>query len=391
MPDSFVETTSTSWLSRIGQSIIGFLLGLVFVIGAIILLFWNEGRAVQTARSLSEGSHVVVDVAPAPIDPSNDGKLIHVSGDAKATAPITDRTFGVSTVALHLVRVAEMYQWQEEKQQETRKSIGGSEQTVTTYTYKKVWSDRPIDSQAFRHPDGHSNPQKRYDRLSLTATDATLGDFRLDAAVLSLLPTSAALQLDPQAADSLKARISNAQIVDGKIYIGVSPDSPQVGDYQISYEYTPLGPVSAIGRQSGSGIVQYQTRAGDRLLMAALGLQPAADMFKQAERDNMILTWVLRVVGILVMWFGALFVLRPLVVVADVVPLIGNVLGAGAGLVALAFTMIAAGTVIAFAWLWYRPLVALAVLAVGLAAGVGFHKMAARRAAARKGTGAATA
>jgi hypothetical protein len=391
MPDTFVETTSTSWLSRIGQSIIGVLLGLVFVIGSIILLFWNEGRAVQTARSLSEGSHVVVDIAPAPIDPGNDGKLIHVSDDAKATAPIIDRTFGVSTVALHLVRVAEMYQWEEEKHQESHQSLGGSEQTVTTYTYKKVWSDRPIDSQAFRHPDGHTNPRKQYDRLSLTASDATLGDFRLNGALLGLLPTSTALQLDPQAADTLKARISDAQIVDGKIYIGASPDSPQVGDYQISYVYAPLGPVSAIGRQSGSGIAQYQTKAGDRLLMAALGLQSAADMFKQAERDNMILTWVLRAVGILVMWFGALFVLRPLVVVADVVPLIGGVLGAGAGLVALAFTMIAAGIVISLAWLWYRPLVALAVLAISVAAGVAFHKMAARRAAARVGTGTATA
>jgi hypothetical protein len=34
-------------LSRIAQSIVGVLLGLVFVIGAIILMFWNEGRAVS--------------------------------------------------------------------------------------------------------------------------------------------------------------------------------------------------------------------------------------------------------------------------------------------------------------------------------------------------------
>jgi hypothetical protein len=382
MPDSFTETTSTSWLSRIAQSITGVLLGLLFVVGSIILLFWNEGRAVQTERSLSEGNLAVVDVAPAPIDPGNEGKLIHVSGDAKATAPMIDRTFAVSAVALRFVRVAEMYQWEEDKHQETHKSLGGSEETVTTYTYKKVWSDRAIDSQTFRHPDGHANPQKLYGGLSLTATDATFGAFRLDAAILSLLPTSTALQLDPQAADTLKPRISNARIVDGKIYIGESPDSPQIGDYNISYQYAPLGPVSAIGRQSGSGIAQYQTKAGDRLLMAAPGTASAADMFKQAERENMILTWVIRLGGTLAMWFGAFFVLRPLVVVADVVPLIGSVLAAGAGLVALAFTMVAAGIVIALAWLWYRPLVSVIVLAIGLAAGIGLHRLAARRSSA---------
>ena len=391
MPDSFTETTSTSWLSRIASSIVGVLFGIVFVIGAIILLFWNEGRAVQTARSLSEGGHLVVDVAPAPVDPGNDGKLIHVSGDATAKAPIVDQAFAVSTVALHLVRVAEMYQWEEEKHQESHQSLGGSEQTVTTYTYKKVWSDRPIDSQAFRHPEDHTNPQKRYGRLSLTATDATLGDFKLDAALLTLLPTGTPLQLDPPAATALKARLSNAQIFDGKIYLGADPDNPKIGDYQISYTYAALGPVSAIGRQTGSGIAQYQTKAGDRLLMAGLGLQSAADMFKQAEEENTVLTWVLRFVGVIVMWLGVFLFLRPLVVVADVVPLIGSVLGAGAGLIALAFTMVGAGIVIALAWLWYRPLVALAALAIGVIAGIALHRMAAGRAAARKGTGAATA
>jgi hypothetical protein len=389
MPDSFVETTSTSWLSRIGQSIVGVLIGLLLVIGSIILLFWNEGRAVQTARSLSEGGRVVIDVAPAPIDPGNEGKLIHVSGDAKATAPITDRTFGVSVVALHLTRVAEMYQWEEQRHQETHQSVGGSEQTVTTYTYRKVWSNRTIDSQTFRHPEDHTNPQRHYDDLGLTASDATLGAYRLDAAVLNLLPTREPLQLDPQAADPLKSRIANAQIVDGKILIGASADNPQIGDYRISYVYAPLGPVSAIGRQTGSGIASYQTSAGDRLLMAAPGQQSAADMFKEAERNNMILTWVLRLGGIVAMWFGSFFILRPLVIVADVVPLIGSVLAAGAGLVSLAFTLVVAGIVIAIAWFWYRPLVGIAALAIGLVAGVAVHRMAARRAAARPGAAAA--
>jgi hypothetical protein len=385
MPDSFVETTSTSWLSRIVGSITGVLFGIVFVIGAIILLFWNEGRAVQTARSLSEGGKVVVDAAPSPVDPGNEGKLIHLSGDAKAGAPIMDGTFSVSAAALHLVRAAEMYQWEEDKHQETHKSIGGSEQTVTTYTYKKVWSDRTIDSQTFRHSDGHSNPQKQYGRLDLTAAESTLGAFKLNRAVLELLPASAALQLDPQAADPIKSRIANAQIADGKIYIGTNPDSPQIGDYRISYTYAPVGPVSVIGRQSGAGIESYQTRAGDRLLLAVPGDRPAVEMFKQAERDNMILTWVLRLVGVVAMWLGVYLVLRPLVVVADVVPLIGSVIGAGAGVMALACTMVVAGFVIALAWFYYRPLVGVAVLAVGLVAGIGLHRLAGRRRAAPAG------
>lgn len=75
--------------------------------------------------------------------------------------------------------------------------------------------------------------------------------------------------------------------------------------------------------------------------------------------------------------------LRPLVVVADVVPLIGSVLGAGAGLVALAFTAVVAGAVIALAWLWYRPLVGASVLVIGLVIGFAAHRLAGQRNAAR--------
>jgi len=55
MSDSYTETTQKSWASRIGESIKGVLIGLVLIVGSVIGLFWNEGRAVQTAKSLAEG------------------------------------------------------------------------------------------------------------------------------------------------------------------------------------------------------------------------------------------------------------------------------------------------------------------------------------------------
>jgi hypothetical protein len=81
-----------------------------------------------------------------------------------------------------------------------------------------------------------------------------------------------------------------------------------------------------------------------------------------------------------VMCLGFVLILRPLVVVADVVPLIGYILGAGAGLVALLLTAIVAPLIIAFAWLWYRPLVSIITLLVGAALAFGFKMLAARRA-----------
>ena len=36
------------------------LVGLVLIVAMVVLLFWNEGRAVTTARSLAEGAGAVV-------------------------------------------------------------------------------------------------------------------------------------------------------------------------------------------------------------------------------------------------------------------------------------------------------------------------------------------
>jgi hypothetical protein len=375
MTDQYVERTSQSWLSRLAGSLAGVIVGIVFILISIGVLFWNEGRAVQTARSLAEGGKIVLDVDLSPLDRANEGKLIHVSGKAIATAPLVDQGFGVSIVALHLNRVAEMYQWKEE----THKSLGGSEETTTTYTYTKVWSDQAINSQNFRQSGGHSNPPKKYGSFDATAADATLGDFHPSARALDLLPLSRSLQIDGTAADKLKTRIANIQVVDGKFFIGTDPDNPQIGDYRISYLTAPLGEVSFVGRLAGSDIVQYQTKAGDRLLMAASGDETAAQMFKEAAAWNLYLTFAIRIGGFLFIWLGTYFILRPLVIVADVVPLLGSALSAGAGLVALALAIAETAAVIAIAWLWYRPLVSLIVAAVGFVVGLGLHQVSARR------------
>jgi hypothetical protein len=48
MSDHFTETTSQGFFSRFGNSLFGLIIGPpLLVIGAIVLLWWNEGRAVQ--------------------------------------------------------------------------------------------------------------------------------------------------------------------------------------------------------------------------------------------------------------------------------------------------------------------------------------------------------
>src|SRR5262245_60655840 len=235
--DSFTEVTHTSWGSRLGQSIIGVLIGIVLVIASIAGLVWNEGRAVQTAQSLGEGSKIVVDIEPARIDSANEGKLVHLTGDLKAGQPLRDQEFGVTASGVRLVRQVEMYQWKEERRTERHKNLGGSEDEVTTYSYHRVWSDSPIDSSDFRHPDGHQNPPMRYRHLAVVARDARLGAFQPGEQVLRLLPAREAVRVDPGLASTLQGRVGGpVEVIDGNIYIGNDPGDPHLGDLRISYE-----------------------------------------------------------------------------------------------------------------------------------------------------------
>jgi hypothetical protein len=381
--DSFTVTTHQSWLSRLGQSVVGVLIGLALIIGATILIFWNEGRAVQTTRSLTEGEGLVIAGDPAKVEPANEGKLVHVSGELATKLPLADPEFGVITPAARLVRTVEVYQWKEDSRTETKKNLGGSEDKVTTYTYTQVWSEPRIDSGRFHDPGGHENPQLRYRRFEVAARDATLGAFRPGEAALRRLAANEDFRIEPAAAGPLRDRFGVATVADGRIFLGGDPARPRIGDTRVSYHVARTGPVSLIGRQSGADFAEFPTKAGDRLLMASAGTVSANDMFKAAEAENRMLTWILRGVGTVLMLIGFALIGGPLSVVGSVVPFIGEVFAAGVGLIALLMTAIVVPVVIAIAWFWYRPLVSIAVLVVGFGIIALVRMRASRRVAAK--------
>jgi hypothetical protein len=76
---------------------------------------------------------------------------------------------------------------------------------------------------------------------------------------------------------------------------------------------------------------------------------------------------VLRLAGFSFVFLGLNLLLKPLVVVGDVVPLVGNLLGAGVGLVAGVLAITLSLTVIALGWLFYRPLLGVCLILVVVA------------------------
>mgnify|MGYP001210284411 FL=1 len=370
MSDTFTETTRVSWFTRIKNSVVGVLIGLVLIALMVFMLFWNEGRAVQTARSLTEGAGAVVTVSPDKVDAANDGKLIHVTGPVSTTSRPSDPTFGISVDGVRLVRTVEMYQWKESSKSETTTKVGGGQETVTTYSYSKEWSESAISSSSFKNPAGHDNPPMEISSERFQVPDAKLGAFTLSERVISglggekTLPLTTDMTATIDAAYSGNKRIS---VAENRIYLGFNSTNPAIGDYRISYEVAPLGVASVIGEQRGGGFEPYQTVAGDQLLMVADGAVPADKMFADAQSANMILTWVLRIVGLVLLAIGFSMLLAPLGVVADVIPPLGSLLRMGTGIVALLFAVLVGFVTIAIAWFWYRPVLSLIIIGVAVA------------------------
>ena len=352
--DSFTTTSTQSWFSRLGNALVGILFGIVLLPLAGWGLFWNEGRAVQTARSLAEGAGIVISVPIERVDAANEGRLVHVSGLVRAEKPPGDTELNVAAPpgTLRLVRQVEMFQWQENSSSETRTRLGGGTETVTTYNYQRVWHDGRLDSGRFRQPEGHQNPQPRHAALAFNAQGVMLGGFRISDAQVSGLSGGETLP-------------------EGTRFLGASADTPRVGDLRITWRAIRPEALSIIAAQSGDGFGPYATRAGDRLFRLDQGRVPAAAMIQAAQEENRILTWVLRAVGVVVVFLGFALILNPLKVLADVIPPLGAVIGFGTGLVAMVLTLVVAPSIIAIAWLVYRPLVGVAILATGLALAFG--------------------
>jgi len=389
MVDSFTETTSKSWFSRIFESIKSVLVGLVFFIVAFPILWWNEGRAVRTARSLSEGAGSIVSSPAGSVDASKEGKLVHMSGAIATEQPVADEELAVQATAVKLIRTVEMYQWKEEQKSETRKKLGGGEETVTTYNYTKAWADGRIDSSQFKHPEGHENPEaSQFESKTFVADPVKVGAHKLSPEQLGKLNDAVDFPIEPAGAENLPADLQNSfSVTDGKFYSGEDAASPALGDVRISYRVVKPDTVSLAAVQTGDSFSPYQAQAGDSILLVQTGNHTAAEMFQKAQSDNAILTWILRGAGFFLMFLGIFLVFRPIAVFADVLPLFGTMLGAGIGLFAFLGAASLSVITIAIAWVFVRPVLGIALLLVAIAAvfwlmRVGQRKKAARAAAA---------
>lgn len=378
----FVEKSSQGWLSRIMESIKGVLFGLVLVAAAFPLLWVNEGCAVKIAKGLAQGRGSVVMVAHTPVVASNHGKLVHLQGKATTTAGANDTLMAVKAPgAIKLTRSVEMYQWVEHTTTKKEKKVGGAEETTTEYSYTKEWSSAANNSKVFKvHvKDGQStdNPAMAYQGESFAATDVTVGAFSLTPGLVSDISGDT-----PHYITVVPPGLTGARVEAGGLYISSrfgSASSPQVGDYRIKWSKTEPGDVTIIARQNGNSLDDWPTSQGTTIGMLQKGNATPDQMFTSAEKGNATRTWFCRLGGFLMMMIGLTMIFKPLSTVADVVPLIGGLVGMGTSFVSFVLAAPLSLLTIALAWVFYRPLIGIPLLLLAVGVLVGGFMLARKR------------
>lgn len=396
---AYTKTTTTSYGSRLSSSFKGIFSGIILFIAATILLWWNEGRAVRQydniAASQKECQHVD-DVSKK--SGSIENCCIHATAEVKTDDILTleNDPLGLSINAVKYEREVEYYQYEEHASSKTEDKIGGKEETTTTYTYEKTWANRPIDSQSFEDP-AYKNVNSTYYKLDdaeAVAKNVTFGAYKLSDSFISsisgktdteLKPDMQKLQdLDRQIASVRGGYVANSTIsqpvandsveteaaaidltyvhVKGNVvYIGRNEATPEIGDVRITYTQVDPGTFSLIGKVVNGEIQANKTDKGT-FSMINRGNVAMEDMFKSAEESNNIWTWVLRIVGILLVIGGLKSMFGFFVTVLKVLPFLSNIADVARGIVCSIVGIVWSFIVIAIAWLFYHPLIALCIL-----------------------------
>ncbi len=191
--------------------------------------------------------------------------------------------------------------------------------------------------------------------------------------VRALLPDSVKAALDSLQAvnDSINKAMANAENkkdleyihqASNVLYFGRVPGSPEVGDVRVTFEKVVPAKCTVMAVVDGDSFKPYKAKNGKRFQTLVMGKKSGDEIIDAEKEANNMWTWVLRVVGIMMVIGGLKGIFGFLTTILKVVPFLAGIFGWGVGLVCTVIGVAWSLIVIALAWLFYRPLLGIALL-----------------------------
>ena len=395
---AFTETRTTGYGSRLSNSCMGIPMGIILFLVATALLWWNEGRAVRRAQDIklvAKTAQSIGDISNA--NASFDGQLIHTTGTAATEDILSDDLFGIKTNALAIVRSAEYYQWMQHEKHETKNKMGGTKEETIIYTYERGWSADPINSSQFKDPDYQdvNTVIWEIEDMRVIASNVGFGAYTLpemfvsdivskqsgNVTPLMISADNPALKqinenvmkalgenVRPEAAQ-VKDSLAYVHVFGNQVYIGFNPSKPSIGDIRLTFEQlAPSCNISLIAVPSNGTFTTFKAKHDDSEYELRTGTWTLEQMIKQANDDNSTMTWILRIIGVILVIAALKMIFSILVTLLQLVPFLASIMNLGVGLVCGVLGFVWSLIIIAIAWIFYRPIlgISLLVIAAGL-------------------------
>lgn len=349
------------------------MLGISLFFLSIYILFTNEGRALQTASSLDEGLSLVVSLDSSGLDPQNNNRLVHLSAKLRTLQPLHDPNYRVVLQVVKLKRQVEMYQWVEYQDSKDYQE-NGETRTETTYTYNTEWKSELINSRHFDKEIGHQNPSAMaVESVTVVAPEVRVGPFILSEGLVEQINNFQTLSLRDFPVSNLDPFLS---IHEDYFYHTQYPRRPEVGDVRVSFSFAGLsgetsylGPaqtVSVVAMQRGEQLMPFKAKSGDTLEILYLEDLSAEEVFAKEHEYNRLKTWGLRAAGWALMFLSIQLTMRIIYTLVDWVPLLRDLVSVGLKIFALCISCSLSLLTIGAGWLFYRPLMAVALGALAL-------------------------
>ena len=193
--------------------------------------------------------------------------------------------------------------------------------------------------------------------------------------IMALLPDSVRAKIDSIQAvtDSLNKQMANAENkkdlqyvhqASNVLYFGRVPGSPEVGDVRVTFEKVVPAKVTIMAVVDGDSFKPYKAKNGKRFQTLVMGKKSGDEIIEGEKEANNMILWALRILGIVIIIGGLKGIFGFLETILKVVPFIANIFGWGVGIVCTVIGIVWSLIVIALAWLFYRPVLAICLLAI---------------------------
>jgi hypothetical protein len=200
-----------------------------------------------------------------------------------------------------------------------------------------------------------------YEKTTAEAKELKVGVYKLSSAFNSKISANKTYNGLEDAKVPEGYKVYNSYITNSE-----EPDSPQVGDVRISFNYADYTDVTVMGKLNWDTIVEYTTKEKTNITYFIDGTHDGAYIISSIEKGNKFMKWVLRLIGTILIIGGIASLFGPLTTLSSYVPILGKLVSGATGIISIFVGLAISLVVIAISWIIFRPLLGIALLAIAI-------------------------